>query len=250
VSGRSHSPEGAGHFQPASDGGKDRYEMGRIHLLAFMMFAVLAFSAFFAASALAAETLLAEWLLEALPIVSDLVETEGELLLENLANGGAVLCSGILDGFVEANGFDLVTEVLTLGPTPRKVVLGGEGVKCLGEGNCVAEEDAEAWPEKLPWLTELILFEAEFHNLVYNPAWFVLCLAIVILTVQEEECVVEHHTSSTKLTNVAEGVEGEFPAEADEELAKCKGEAEKLGMLTGSGVTLPVGGGTLTVSSE
>jgi hypothetical protein len=222
--------------------------MGRIHLLAFMMFAVLAFSAFFAASALAAETLLAEWLLEALSIVSDLVETVGELLLENLQNGGAVLCSGILDGTVEANGFDLVTEVLTLGGV--KVALGGAGVICLGEGNCVAEEDAEAWPEKLPWLTELILFEAEFHNLVYNPAWFVLCLAIVILTVQEEECVVEHHTSSTKLANVSEGVSGEFPAEADEEQAKCKGETEKLGMLTGSGTTLPVGGGTLTVSSE
>jgi hypothetical protein len=227
---------------------KGRIQVRQIRLFLPSIFAMLVVGAIFVVPVLAAETLLAEWLLEALPVVSDLVETVGEFLRENLQNGGAVLCSFIYDGFVEANGFDLVTEVLTLGGV--RAALGGAGIKCLGEGNCVEEEDAEVWPEKLPWLTELILFGTEFHDLVYSPAWFVLCLAVIILTVQEEECVVEHHTSSTKLANVSEGVSGEFPAEADEEQEKCKGETEKLGMFTGSGVTLPVGGGTLTVSSE
>jgi hypothetical protein len=214
--------------------------------LTSLIFSVLAFSLFFVSAAFATETLLAEWLLNAATITVDLVEVVNEFNFTNLANGGGVDCSLIYDGFVEKNGGDIVTEVLNLAGI--RDILGGTPILCLGLGSCVEEEDAELFPELLPWLTEMILFGTSFHDLVYSPSWHIDCLLNILLTLAEEECTIEHHISSTD-TNVAEGVEDKF-TEPDEENAHCGTETEKNGVVTGSGTVKPVGGGTLTVSSE
>jgi hypothetical protein len=215
--------------------------------LTVLMLAVPVFSLFFIASAFAAETLLAEWLLSGVAVTSDLAEERGELLLEDLNNGVAVLCSFALDRVLEADGFGLVTEVLTLGGA--RVALGGAGLTCLGEKNCVAEEDAELWPERLPWLTQAILFETFMDDDISGLGWYILCLAPVILTVTEEECVVETSMFSTD-KNVTEGVEEEFNLENEGEEAKCAGGTVRDGMIASDSVLIPAGGGTLTISSE
>jgi hypothetical protein len=221
--------------------------MRQMNLLALLVFAVLAFSLFFVAAAFAAETLLAEWLLNSVAVVSDLAETRGELLLEDLNNGAAVLCSFALDRFLEGDGFGLITEVLTLGGA--RVALGGAGLRCIGEGSCVAEEDAELWPEQLPWLSQLILFPTSIIDRRYATGWYILCLAVIILNVVEEECVAEGSMFATD-KNVAEGVEEEFNLENEGEEAKCGGGTVRDGMIASVETTIPAGGGTLSVSSE
>jgi hypothetical protein len=214
--------------------------------LASLVFSTLVFSLFFVSMAFAAETLLAEWLLNAASITVDLVESVSEMRTLNFVNEAGIDCSFIKDGFVESDGGDLVTEILTLGGV--RAALGGTPILCLGLGTCVEEEDAELFPELLPWLTQMILFAGLIHDLVFRPGWDGTCLVVVLLTLAEEECVVENHVSATD-TNVAEGVEEKFE-EPEEENARCGSESEKEGSFTGSGVIKPVGGGTLSTSSE
>jgi hypothetical protein len=158
--------------------------MRKIRLFGLVLVAVCAFSAVVTASAFALTFALANWLENGNIItVEKLVETEGELLFENLSNGAAFLCSGIFDGSVGNDGIDEVTELLTLGKVAVPELdpgVSGTGIACTVENLCVL---AEIWAVNLPYSTELML-DTE-NSLFYDlglpnshgllPGYFVLC---------------------------------------------------------------------------
>src|SRR6267143_7046848 len=96
--------------------------MRKIQIIGFALLAMCAFSASVTTSAFGAlEYLLAFWLINAVGFTGTLpAQVTGEILLENLSNGGAIVCSGILDGLLveeepTENLSDLLIEkVLTL----------------------------------------------------------------------------------------------------------------------------------------
>src|SRR6478609_6285566 len=136
--------------------------MKTIRLFGLALVAVFAFGAVVASGAFAAEEP-AKWLWEGAEIGAGeelAIETVGLLTLMNLSNGGAVHCEGTFDGVVRASGEGLVTAVLRADGTAAQTgdasgLVAGTGVKCLGTGGCAAQEDAELWPDHLPWLTLL-----------------------------------------------------------------------------------------------
>jgi hypothetical protein len=229
------------------------------------LLAVVAFSAMAVASSASAITfLLAFWLSDGNTVgVTTLVETSGELLLENEKSsaGRAALtkCSGILDGFVGANSADDITEALTLGGASISLTaLTGTSVTCELEAVC--ESSSKVWPEHLPWLTELELWEESPTSSGYvdlllptagaggNPGWYVECKT-ALLTVSEECTSPEAGASQT---NVVSGVEAAF-SEAftllfELKLALCTGNNEESGNVEGTGVTV-IPGKVLSVSS-
>jgi hypothetical protein len=150
---------------------------------------VFAFGAMMVSSASAALTFeLAQWLVASSRVAAELlVVSEGELTLKNTATGTQVRCSGLFVGTIGPESLDLTTEVLNL--AGEKVTeLNGLAVVCTGEGTCVKEADAEAWPLKLPWLTEVEL-DVEtglFYELTFGAAYHVLCLVLGISV--EKEC--------------------------------------------------------------
>jgi hypothetical protein len=137
----------------------------QIVLLALLV--VSAFSAVFAVTASAEITLLAEWLLSGVGIaagVEQATETAGSILLEDTGAPGAaaVLCTAILDGFLLANGLDLVTKILNLA-LEEIGELGGLALvgitDCVSVKTCENASDIEVWPHLLPWHTLLFLAE-------------------------------------------------------------------------------------------
>jgi len=280
--------------------------MKRFHILVFALFAVFAFGAVAATSAMAGEEetmrcvpkteglwglqtstiecaeelatanspfelisfLLAEWLVEGLEVTTTLlVETKGELLLEDLKATlnikAKVLCSGILDGTIGPNGEDEITEVLNLAGTlsiPR-IALEGTGLLCSGQEGCTTgTENDEVWAVNLPWLTLLELLEEEsptlFQGFVVlilphagggNPGWYTLCATA--LGTSEDECTAEE--GAAEASNVTAGVLGVFTEAftllAGGKLGNCTASSEKE---TGN-VEEPAGGvETLVGSSE
>ena len=91
--------------------------MRRVQLLGIVLFALFAFGALTAASAIAT-TLLAEWLVGAVAVASELlVEILNVLLLEDnkvpIIGKATVLCSGFFDGWVGPSSLDFISEVLS-----------------------------------------------------------------------------------------------------------------------------------------
>jgi len=133
--------------------------MKKHHILGLALLAVFAFSAILAVSASAAETLLAEWLVNGAVITAlTSTETTGKLLLEDekvpIAGKVAVVCEGILDGSVGPNGEDEITEVLTLAGV---LVTKEKPLSCPSQTAC--EGPGSVFPVGLPWHTLLILEE-------------------------------------------------------------------------------------------
>ncbi len=207
--------------------------------------------------------LLASWLAGGANVtVTTLVESSGELLLENQksAAGAASLqkCSGVRLGDVGPNSADDITEVLTLGGTLVSLTpLTGEPVKCELEVLC--ENSSKVWMVNLPWLTEVELWEVGgeegFVDLVLphvgggNPGWYVECKALLTVS---EECTTPEGVA--KQVNVATGVEEIF-SEAftllmEAKLFLCSGNAEETGNVEGSSVETVPGGGVLSASSS
>ncbi|HEY3970080.1 MAG TPA: hypothetical protein VGL79_01665, partial [Solirubrobacteraceae bacterium] len=138
--------------------------MKKLYFIGLALLAVFAFSSVLVASASAETTLLAEWLFNGAAVTGTLAtEISGEILLEDnkapIIGKSDVSCSGILDGWVDANGLDIVSEVLTL-TTKLPVTLAGAGLLCSAGSGCEAATEVspiEVWPVGLPWPTLLVL---------------------------------------------------------------------------------------------
>jgi hypothetical protein len=180
--------------------------------LMLAMLALFALGAFFAATASAEETLLAEWLWNG-SAVSELlsVTTTGGLTLEDtktLVGAASVLCTATADGSVGANGEDETTEILNaLGVAVAALgglaLLGtgaatGEGSECLAVKACkegTAASPIEVWPVGLPWHSLLFLDAVTGKFLVLFTGtggligYMLLCLVLEIDT--EDTCTSE-----------------------------------------------------------
>jgi hypothetical protein len=195
-------------------------------------------------------------------VATTLVESSGELLLENQksAVGAASLkkCSGILDGFVGPNSADDVTEVLTLGGAAINLTpLAGTSVTCELEAVC--ENSSKVWPAHLPWLSEVELWEESptvsgyvdliLPNGAGNPGWYVECKT-ALLTVSEECTTPEVIAEKVNITAGVEDVFSEaFTLLMGAKLGLCTGNNEETANVEGSGATTIPGGGPLSVSS-
>ncbi len=254
---------------PASDVGKVRLNtMKRLRFVGVgaALLAVVAMSAMAMASSASAVTfLLASWLVGGVNVTATtLVESEGELLLENekSAGGRAALqkCSGLLVGDVGPNSADDTTELLSLaGVLVNNAALVGTGLTCELETLC--ENSSKVWAVNLPWLTEVELWEESatesgFVDLLMphpgaagNVGWYVECKTALI-TVSEEcttpEGVAEKVNDATGVLDVFSEA---FTVLMGAKLALCSGNGEESGVVEGSGLTTIPGGGVLSVSS-
>jgi hypothetical protein len=210
--------------------------MKKIQMIILSLVAVTALGAM-AASAYGAS----EWLLNGSPITTaDSVETSGSLILEDSASGtGPVECSGIFVGTVGPGAADKVTEVLSL--TKTAPPLDCHAAAC-------ESELAEVTPIHLPWTTKIVLngelFVDDFEPVAGKvPGYTVTCKIFFTIT---DTC---EGLAGADLKNVASGVEGTFEVDAvNNPKGNCSIGGAGSGQVTGKGVTVPVGGGTLTVS--
>jgi hypothetical protein len=239
--------------------------MRKLHVLGAALAALFALGVLTASSASAVTFLLAEWLAGAVGITTtQLVDIESGpnkiLLGETIPLIGKIdiLCAGIFDGSIGPNGADDITELLTLGGALVDLTpLAEPGLLCedAKEPGTVACPEPLVWLDNLPWLTlaELMVDGTEefFVDLITSsgagePGYHVVCMG----TVLEDLCTAAE--AITKLTNTAEGLDGEF-AESFTELSGLKlANCEKAGIetliLEGLYFLLLTAGGTLTVS--
>src|ERR1700722_5840458 len=140
--------------------------MKKLQAVFLALLMVSALAAVFAGSASAEITLLAEWLVSGASIpagTEEVSETSGGIELEDTAAASGVLCTGILDGTVSANGLDLITKILNLakeeisGTVLTGLALLGPTPDCVSAKGCSATAAIEVWPVGLPWHTLLYL---------------------------------------------------------------------------------------------
>ncbi|MGH2912058.1 MAG: hypothetical protein ACRDJ3_06235, partial [Solirubrobacteraceae bacterium] len=128
--------------------------MKKIYILGLALVAMLAFSAIAVSSAFAEFTLLAEWLINSLPVAElTSVEISGLLLLVDLkgalGNPAGAHCEGLFKGSVGANGEDEITEVLSV----PGVAIGANLVGTALE--CTLQEDPACTGTPLLWVNNL-----------------------------------------------------------------------------------------------
>jgi hypothetical protein len=231
--------------------------MSRFKILGVMIVAVFAVSLAVAAMASAVEFLLAEWLLNNVGVTTAvLTDSEGDLVLISLNGLGLgvpveILCEGILDGFVEANGADLITELLTLaGGAIPLTALTEPALVCTNIRNCT---EPLVWAINLPWETLLELMVDEgvnfFVDLLIKAGYYVECMSLKI----NETC--EAAETATQVTNEANGTVDATFSEAFQILAglklgNCSLGGAETSEVNGLGIILDSGGGTLAASSE
>jgi hypothetical protein len=191
--------------------------MRKIQLLGVLL-ALFSFGALTATSAMAT-TLLAEWLLNGVAIAADnLVEIDGELLLEDtkaiLGSPAAVLCSGILDGFVEPASRDTVTELLSLNGEGTDLVhlTSNLSLDCVAQTGCETNTPVLVYAVGLPWESEVELVEqtggpffADFLKTKANGGNFgwEITNCLVLGTAHEDECTVKEGVAELKLEGTA-----------------------------------------------
>jgi hypothetical protein len=204
-----------------------------------------------------AEFLSALWLESGSPVSAILsTESEGELELVGNNGGGlgikvAVLCSGILDGWIGPNGLDYTSELLTLaGTAVPSTALTGTPLACTNNANCTKPE---VWADA-PWESETVLMvvgtETFYVDLLFNAGWTMQCE--ILGTKVEELCSAAE--TAVKLTNEVSGtVDTEFSfafqALAELSLDNCTSGGTETGEVNGLGILLE-SGVTLSVSSE
>ena len=231
--------------------------MRKFQLLGLMLVAAFAISVVAASAASAVEFLLAEWLAAGAAITtSQATDQEGELEIEDqkvLGVAVKILCSGILDGTVSADGADSITEFLSLAGVAAGTPLSGPGVTCTNTANCGGTP--KVWMVGLPWKTTAELMvdgtETFFVDLLIGFKFEPECT--VLGTKVTDECTIPE--VAIQLTNEAGGtVDGNF-SDAFQELAGLKlgtctiGGAESF-VINGLMSTLLTSGTALTVSSE
>jgi len=216
--------------------------------------------------------LLALWLHAGAEVISELTTEAssgtGGLLLEDTGAKVAVVCSGILDGWVGPNSLDWISEVLTLAGTTVKELVAAETIACTVEtGTC---GEPKIWAIHLGWETEVELWEtgtALFGGLTSgfavlilphtggeNPGWETECTVLGIKAV--DTCKGAEGVFELSL-NAAELL-GKFSEEFTELMGVKLGECSIGGVETGNvesseglgGLITLTGGGELTASSE
>jgi hypothetical protein len=175
--------------------------MRKFYLLGMTLMSVFSFAMITAGSASALVTLLADWLVGGVEVTGELlVEVDGEVSLQDLGAPLApvILCSGLLDGFLQENGNDLITEVLNLSNVGISLTaLSGTALSCTTVSGICPEP--LVWAIHLPWLTllELLVIVAgsnePFVILISadgagSPGWYVECMG---LSGSEDECTAE-----------------------------------------------------------
>jgi len=175
--------------------------MKKHHILGLALLAVFAFSAILAVSASAAETLLAEWLVNGVAITTlTSTATTGKLLLEDekvpIAGKVAVVCEGILDGSVGPNGEDEITEVLT---TAGVLVNAANPLSCPPQTAC--EKPGSVVPVGLPWHTLLILEEVGLFKDIVRQATAGYEVKCTVFGITSTDTCTALENSGGKVTN-------------------------------------------------
>jgi hypothetical protein len=194
------------------------------------LFAVFAIGATIVTSAYARPN----WLVSGAEIAVGVTEpstSEGELLLEDMGAGTDVLCSGVLDGLIEREGFDLVEKALDL--TGQSEVI---TCSFILPGSCEPGMAPLVSAIHTPWLTELFedaaglildLILADGSGL---PGYLVECLVLGLAF--DDECTGE--TGAEVTNNVGFGdVEAMF-SHTDELITapgNCTVGGEKMGLI-------------------
>jgi hypothetical protein len=211
------------------------------------MFAMLAFGAFSVSSAFALESVWLEG--AAKPTEALLVESEGELLLEDQKEKTALLCSGLNEGFIggDKSGanpkWDEVTRILNLELTSTTILCTFEA-----DGSCEASSSPDAIAVGLPWLTELVLVGSTFLDLITSASGKVgydstcLVLGITIL----DECTLS--TGEAEVTNGTEGNALVTFSSTTQSDGECTLPKEKVGVVEGTIILKAASGEALAVS--
>jgi hypothetical protein len=241
--------------------------MRKIQILGLALFAVFAFGAMAASSALAAT---GEWLVAKVAVTENLpAETEGLLFLIKLispTNSGVLVkidCEGIFDGTIGAAGKDTVTAVLNLsmelinklGESPELALSCTVVETHSSLEDCNLNSLAEVWPGNLPWTTQLgELLESGGVVSVTDtfgpgtggePDYEVMCNdSIGVLG--EELCEGPTSALVTNEPGPPPFVLGEFTLAASPETNCPGGTGEKTGAQVGEGKTWAVGGTVAT----
>jgi hypothetical protein len=230
--------------------------MKRLQMIFLSLGAMCAFGAV-AVSASAEVTLLAEWLINNVGVVTlTSVETTGKLLLTDLKAFGltaGIDCVGAAVGSVGPSGEDEVTEVLNSAGEKTGTPLSGIPLHCTADTGsaCEATTDIEVWPINLPGLSLAYLTEAgAFLDLGRTEAgtkvggYEVLCLVGTVNVT--DECTQASGTAT--LTNEATDVLG---TANEQNTGNCTVSKELSGDAEGSGLTVTlVAGQALAISSE
>jgi len=232
--------------------------MKQFYVIAGVLIAAFTMSVAVVAEASAVEFLLALWVESGKPIAGILpVETEGELELVGLNAGNLkivvkILCDTILDGWVQENSLDFVSEILTLaGGSVSRTALVSPTLKCTNVQNCV---EPEVWATKLGWETEVELMvdggETFFVDLFFGLTWYAQCL--VLGSTINESC--EYSELVGKMTNEPNGEPDTEFSDAFQELGglalgTCTMGGNLSAELNGLTITLETGV-SIDVSSE
>jgi hypothetical protein len=222
--------------------------MRKLYLLGLTLMSVFSFAVITAGSASALETLLADWLVGGVEVTGELlVEVEGELTLQDLGAPTApeILCSGVLDGFLQESGQDLITEVLSLGKVGISLTaLSGTALSCTKVSGACTEP--LVWAVNLPWSTLLELLvitpntNEPFVILITadgagNPGWYVECMGFLE---PSDECTATEGIAlvSNGATNAEATFSESLRTEAGVKLANCTLGGTEMGhVVTGSG---------------
>jgi RHS repeat-associated protein len=241
--------------------------MRRFLLIGVTLTAVFAVGALVVVPASAVTFLLAEWLVNGAAVTAELsAETTGALLLEDskapVVGKTAVLCSGILMGWVGPNSLDWVSEMLTLaGVAVSTTPLTGTALECTAQTGCETSTKPLVWIVGLGWETEAELMEDGTetffvdlflpHSGGGNPGWEISeCLVFGVS--QSDECtavevvsefVLSGSESLAKFSNV-------FTELAGAKLATCTQGGAESGVIEGEGAITLKEGGELSLSSN
>jgi hypothetical protein len=229
------------------------------------LFALFAFGALTATSAMAS-TLLAEWLLNGAAITSEnLVEIKGSLLLRDskgiLGSAAAVECRSFsFDGWVGPNSLDYVSEVLNAASEPIGSLTSGLALSCEATEGCETNTKPSVYFLGLPWESEVALLEQTggpfFADFLTKKGGGTIGLEIinclVLGSAHEDECTTERGAAELKLegTTLLLILSEAFTLLAGVKHSLCTASGEESGVFSGEGAFVVSGGGELTASSE
>lgn len=235
--------------------------MKRLKILGVALVAVFAVGIVAVESASAVEFLLAEWLLNGVPVEAELADDgSGEITLEDtkvpLLGRASVVCSHFRDGAYLGNGAGTTTELLTLaGELVNLTPLTELGLTCVNQLNCI---EPLAWALHLPWntLAELMedpvgtsfFVELSLNSGFGNPGFEINCMGSGGIT---DECTSTELVD--QLSNEAFGVLGVFSLEfrllVGAPAINCTQGGTEAGEVSGSEEDTPKEGGTVSISS-
>jgi len=192
---------------------------------------VCVFGAMATSSAFALGLTTAQWLVAGAKITANLpADGLGEVLLEDTELGGALLCSGLGEGTIGAEGQGEVTMFFNLEGTLIEEL---DSSAATGGLKCVADEktclvNSEIWPVNLPYLsllkldteeTETYWVQVDLNANGVLPGYWLRCLTSLVTI--EELCEAAQGAIGEVL-NVTGGVE---PMGEGTPLGTCRGIA-------------------------